>query len=79
MCSVHRASSEGYCHSCREVKLASYDGSYAHVTFCLYLLFPAPPSNPCCPALLSVTRDDYLNTFDFLDKLADGLRTKMAT
>ena len=29
--------------------------------------------------LQNVTRDDYLNTFDFLDKLADGLRTKMAT
>ena len=26
----------------------------------------------------NVTRSDYLNTFEFLDKLADNLKTKMA-
>ena len=54
--------------------LLVYVQSSAHIvlTTCYTL-------QPCCPAPLSVTRDDYLNTFDFLDKLADGLRTKMAT
>ena len=30
----------------------------------------------CCFSLYSVTPDDYLNTFAFLDKLAENLRAK---
>ena len=31
------------------------------------------------PSVCSVTRADYLNTFEFLDKLADNLKVKLAS
>lgn len=36
-----------------------------------FLLFPSPPP-------LSTKRSDYLNTFEFLDKLSENLKTKMS-
>ena len=50
------------------------------------MFFPPPPpkhlspisgSRPTSP-VSSVTRADYLNTFEFLDKIAENLKKKLA-
>lgn len=38
-------------------------------------MVPPPPS---VVSVCSVTRADYLNTFEFLDKLAENLKIKLA-
>ena len=67
------------CRTCPGIhNCCSSDISFPYtLKFCTHTFLTLP--GVVCPAPLSVTRDDYLNTFDFLDKLADGLRTKMAT